>query len=60
MFLNKLRRAICVLLILATIGAAAGGLAHQTEAGDPTESRSPSAIRKQDDSNLKETVLALE
>ncbi len=74
MFLNKLRSAICVLLILATIGLAASGLAHRTRAADPPqakrldhgtilpldESHSPSAIRKQEDGNLEETVLALE
>jgi hypothetical protein len=85
MFLNKLRSAICVVLMLATIGLAASGLAHRTQAADPPESLPPSAsreqddldrgvaavgqplgspsrsaIRKQDDSNLKETVLALE
>jgi predicted DNA-binding protein (UPF0251 family) len=60
MFLNKLRSAICVLLMLATLGLAASGLAHWTQAADHPESLSLSAIRKQDDSNLKETVLALE
>jgi RNA polymerase sigma factor (sigma-70 family) len=60
MFLNKLRNAICVLLILATLGLAASGLAHRTQAADPPEPLSPSAVRKQDDGNLKETVLALE
>jgi hypothetical protein len=60
MFLNKLRSAICVLLMLASIGLAASGLAHWTQAADPPEPLSPSAIRKQDDNNLKETVLALE
>jgi hypothetical protein len=60
MFLNKLRNALCILLMLATIGLAAGGLAHRTQAADHPEPLSPSAIQKQDDSNLKETVLALE
>ncbi len=60
MFLNKLRSATCVLLMLATIGLAASGLAHWTQAADHPASLSPSDIRKQDDSNLKETVLALE
>jgi RNA polymerase sigma factor (sigma-70 family) len=60
MFLNRLRSAICVLLMLATLGLAANGLAHRTQAADHPRSPSPSAIRKQDNSNLKETVLALE
>jgi RNA polymerase sigma factor (sigma-70 family) len=60
MFLNKLRSAGCVLLLLATIGLAARGLVPRTQAADPPESLSPSALRKQDDNNLQETVLALE
>jgi RNA polymerase sigma factor (sigma-70 family) len=60
MFLNKLQSAIGVLLLLAAIGLAASGLAHRTQAADPPEPLSPSALRKQEDSNLKETVLALE
>src|SRR5262249_58559791 len=35
MFLNKLRSAICVLLILAALGLAASGLANRTQAEDP-------------------------
>jgi RNA polymerase sigma factor (sigma-70 family) len=73
MFLNKLRSVLCVLVLLATLGLAASGLAPRTQAADPPsskrlhrgtilpldESLSPSATRKQE-SNLKETVLALE
>jgi RNA polymerase sigma factor (sigma-70 family) len=60
MSLNKLRSAICVSLVLAAIGLAASGLAHRTQAADHPESLSPPAILGQHDSNLKETVLALE
>jgi RNA polymerase sigma factor (sigma-70 family) len=60
MFLKKLRSAIFVFLLLATMGLAAGGLAHRTQAADRREPLPPSATRKQADNNLKETVLALE
>ena len=57
---ERLPSAICVSLVLAAIGLAASGLAHRTQAADHPESLSPPAILGQHDSNLKETVLALE
>jgi RNA polymerase sigma factor (sigma-70 family) len=70
MFVTKLRMTVGVALVAVALGAAglvyeAGGGSGTAQAAGPegkppTESLSPSANGKQEDGNLKETVLALE
>jgi hypothetical protein len=60
MLLCKLKVAVLVVLTLGVLGIGASALTHRTVAAEP-QSRAPrSSALKEDQGNLKETVLALE
>jgi RNA polymerase sigma factor (sigma-70 family) len=60
MFLHKIRGVLAVLVVLATLGVCAGGLLQRTEAQAQPPDSPKAGPRKQDEGNLKETVLALQ
>ena len=60
MLLNKLKVAVAVLLAIGALGIGASALPYRTVAAEPPSPVSKTAVSKQDQGNLKETVLALE
>jgi RNA polymerase sigma factor (sigma-70 family) len=59
MFLNKLKIAVVVFLMIGTLGIGIGAQTRRTLAADPPAPAPKSTLPSQDDGNLKETVLAL-
>jgi RNA polymerase sigma factor (sigma-70 family) len=60
MLLCKLKVAVLVALTIGVLGIGASTLTHRTVAAEPQSSTSKSSEPRQDQGNLKETVLALE
>jgi RNA polymerase sigma factor (sigma-70 family) len=60
MLLNKLKVTVAALVILGVLGIGAGALPRRTEAAQSPSGASKSLVARQDEGNLKETVLALE
>ncbi len=60
MFLKKLKGTLGVVLVVAALALGAGILTRATRAADGSNAGPRSAEMKQDESNVKETVLALE
>jgi RNA polymerase sigma factor (sigma-70 family) len=60
MLLSKLRAAVVLMLAIGALGFCASALAQRTGSGEPRSAASRSAVPRQDEGNLKETVLALE
>jgi RNA polymerase sigma factor (sigma-70 family) len=57
---SKLKVAVVILLAIGALGIGASVLPHRTVAAEAPAPVSRSAVARQDESNLKETVLALE
>jgi RNA polymerase sigma factor (sigma-70 family) len=60
MLLSKLKAAVVLILAIAALGIGASALPYRTMADEPPPRASKSALPKEDQGNLKETVLALE
>jgi RNA polymerase sigma factor (sigma-70 family) len=60
MSLSKLGTAVVLMLALGALGICASALSPRTVAAEPPSPSSRSAVPRQDEGNLKETVLALE
>jgi RNA polymerase sigma factor (sigma-70 family) len=60
MLLSKLKAAVVLILAFAALGIGASALPYRTMADEPPPRASKSALPKEDQANLKETVLALE
>jgi RNA polymerase sigma factor (sigma-70 family) len=60
MFLHKIKSVVALLLVLAAVGMGASGLIQKTQAQPSPPDSSKAGRVKQDEGNLKETVLALQ
>ena len=60
MFLSKLKRAVGLVALLAVLAAGVGAMTRPTQAANPAGEPAASDQAKQDQDNLKQTVLALE
>jgi RNA polymerase sigma factor (sigma-70 family) len=60
MFLHKTKSAVAVLTVIAATAMCAGGVLQRIQAQAPPPDSSSSSSLKQDEGNLKETVLALQ
>jgi RNA polymerase sigma factor (sigma-70 family) len=60
MLLSKLKAAVVLMLTIGGLGIGASALPFRTVAAEPPSIRFRTAVARQDEGNLKETVLALE
>ena len=60
MFLHKTKSVAAVLMVVAALGICAGGVLQRIQAQVPPPYSSKASFFKQDEGNLKETVLALQ
>src|SRR5262249_20174616 len=60
MFLSKLKIVAAAFLVIGTLGIGISAQARRTLATEPPPAGSKSALRSQNEGNLRETVLALE
>jgi len=60
MFLHKIKGVMAVLVVMAAVGMGVSGLLQRTEAQAPPPESPKANLPRQDEGNLKETVLALQ